>query len=112
MLQAWTGLILVTLLLCGGAVVTAQETPKKEAQPPVTDSVVTGKMAGEETKPPEKNDMSPPVATRSGASSCDIHIDNRTSWVIHRVYIDGQYWGGVGRSGDLVVRNIGAGRTK
>jgi hypothetical protein len=112
MLRKWIGLTLVTLVLFGGGLVRAQESPKKEMQPPVTDSAVTGKAAGEETKPPQKNDVSPPVETRKSTFTCDIHIDNRTPWIIHRVYIDNEYWGSVGRLGDLVVRDVGVGRTK
>ena len=112
MLREWTGLTLMTLLLCGAAVVAAQEQPKKEMQPPVSDSAATGKAAGEETKPPEKNDEAAPVETRSSHNTCDIHVNNNTRWIIHRVYIDGRYWGSVGRYGGLTVTNIGTGRTK
>src|SRR5262245_2001563 len=71
--------------------VSAQDKPKmKDAKPAVEDKAATGPVPGEGGGgTPDKNSMTPAAPTRRGAYSCDVHVDNRTSWYIHRVYIDG-----------------------
>jgi hypothetical protein len=112
MLQRLGELIAVALMLLAGSLAVAQEPTKQEMQPPVTDSATMGKMTGEATPPPAKNDVAPPIETRKGPVTCDVAIGNTTSWIIHRVYIDNIYWGAVGPYGGAIAHNIGIGRTK
>jgi hypothetical protein len=112
MLRRLTGLTAAVFILVAASLVAAQELTKKETQAPVTDTAVQGKAPGEATEAPAKNEMTPPIETRRGAYSCDIAIDNRTSWIIHRIYIDNAYWGSVGRHGDGIARDVSTGRTK
>lgn len=112
MFRRLTGLLTVGCVLLAGAFAVAQESTKKEIQPPVSSSAAVGKHPGEGTNPPDKNEVAPPMVTRRGAFLCDITLDNRTPWSIHRVYIDDRYWGAVGRYGDSIARDVGTGRTK
>ena len=84
--------------------------PKKPAKPAVEGKVEAGKgkvdVKGDATKNPTAA-----VAKRAGPYSCDIHVDNRTDWYINRVYVDGSYVGGVGKFGDMYVKDVGQGAT-
>jgi hypothetical protein len=78
---------------------------ESQAQP---GKAADAKVSGDDVK----NATVATQGTRAGPYSCDIHIDNRTNWVIHRVYIDGRNWGTVGRYGDSVARDVAAGATR
>jgi hypothetical protein len=74
----------------------------------------SGKKPQSETKE-VKNDPkeSAPVAKRAGPYTCDVHVDNRTNLIIHRVYyIDGVYRGEIGPLGDLYDYNVLSGPTQ
>lgn len=85
--------------------------PAKPVQAAVDSKASTGKgkvkIAGDDTK----NSTTPAGKKRAGPFSCDVHIDNRTNWVIHRVIIDGRNWGSVGRYGDAIARDVASGPT-
>ena len=102
----------VMTLIGAGTILAQQPKPTKEAKPAVEDKATSGSLAAEVGKPAAKNPTSAPVATRQGRNSCDIHIDNRTQFVVHRVFIDGDYWGSIGRYGDAIARDVSTGRTK
>jgi hypothetical protein len=85
--------------------------PNKPLQDPVESKSQEGGVDVEVTGDATMNSTTP-VEMRAGPYSCDVHIDNRTNWYIHRVYIDGSNWGSVGRFGDSIARNVSIGRTK
>jgi|KBSSwiStaDraftv2_1062776.scaffolds.fasta_scaffold1396238_2 hypothetical protein len=53
-----------------------------------------------------------PAATRAGSTTCDVWVSNFTPWVIHRLYIDRQPWGSVGRRADVIAYDVVAGPTR
>lgn len=112
--RAVAGAVALSVLLAGVVGVSAQaDKPKlKDEKPAVEDKAATGTAPGEAAGGVTGNSMTPPAPTRRGAYTCDIHIDNRTNWIIHRVYIDGRYWGSVGRGGDAIARDVLSGGTK
>ena len=85
--------------------------PNKPLQDPVETESQEGGAEVEVTGDATMNSTDP-VEMRAGPFSCDVHIDNRTNWYIHRVYIDGSNWGSVGRFGDSIARDVSVGRTK
>lgn len=86
--------------------------PKKPLQPTVTSKAEKGKAADVKiVSDDSKNSTTPAPATRASDTTCDIHVDNRTNLIIHRVYVDGRNWGGVGRYGDAMARDVGIGGT-
>ena len=101
------------VLMSTSTISAQQDKPKlKDAKPAVEDKAEARAVPGEAGKAPAPNSETPQVETRRGPRSCDIHIDNRTNWHIHRVYIDGDYWGTVSRGGDSIARDVMTGRTK
>lgn len=85
--------------------------PAKPVQTAVDSKAETKKGAVKITGDDTKNSTAPAAKKRAGPFSCDIHIDNRTNWVIHRVVIDGRNWGSVGRYGDAIARDVASGPT-
>lgn len=86
--------------------------PKKPVQKAMEAKAETGKADVKGLSGDGKNSTSAAVEKRAGPYTCDVHIDNRTNWVIHRVYIDGRLWGGVGRYGDSLARDVITGPTR
>jgi hypothetical protein len=88
--------------------------PKKPEKPAVEDKAGAGKSKEAKVKDgaAPKNATVAADAKRAGPYSCDIHIDNRTQWRIHRVYIDGRNWGSVGQYGDSMAKDVAAGATR
>jgi hypothetical protein len=87
--------------------------PKKPVKGNVESAAKQGKAADAKvTGDDSKNATVETKGTRAGPYACDIRIDNRTNFVIHRVYVDGRNWGSVGRYGDAIARDVGAGGTR
>jgi len=87
--------------------------PKKPKQPAVASSSEKGKAADFKVESDDsKNPTTPEMTKRAGAYSCDIHIDNRTNLVVHRIYVDGRNRGGISRYGDGLVRDVEIGPTR
>lgn len=107
----------VLALAAGGALAQQDDRfdPKKPRKPAVVDKAGSGapKDAPQvKDKGQARNATVAATGDRAGPSACDVHIDNRTDWVIHRVYIDGRNWGSVGRYGDSFARNVAMGPTR
>jgi hypothetical protein len=91
----------------------SQEKPKpKEKEEVIETRGEVGKKEKFGTKEEKNDPKGTKVTKRAGAFTCDVHIDNRTPWIIHRVYIDGVYQGRVGRQGDLIVYDVISGGTQ
>jgi len=102
-------------LTTGGALAADDKfDPKKPRQAAVESEAQSGKAKDAKTTKggATKNATVAEAGKRAGPYSCDIHIDNRTNWVIHRIYIDGRNWGSVGRYGDSMARDVAAGATR
>jgi hypothetical protein len=113
--RAVAGAVALGVLLAaglGGLSAQADKPKLKDAKPAVEDRAATGTAPGEAAAAAAANSATPPAPTRRGAYTCDIHIDNRTPFIIHRVYIDGRYWGSVGRGGDAIARDVLSGGTR
>ena len=94
----------------------AESTSKLDPKKPMKGSAESKAQKGKSTEvkitgDDSKNSTVAASTKRAGPYSCDIHIDNRTDYAIHRVYVDGRNWGSVGRYGDAIARDVGAGRT-
>jgi len=85
--------------------------PAKPLQAAVDTKASKGKGKVKITGDDTKNSTAPAAKKRAGPFSCDVHIDNRTNWVVHRVVIDGRNWGSVGRYGDAIARDVVSGAT-
>jgi hypothetical protein len=91
----------------------SQEKPKpKEKEEVIETRGEVGKKQNYGNKEVKNDPKGAKVEKRAGAFTCDVHVDNRTPWVIHRVYIDRVYQGRVGRLGDLTVYDVIAGGTQ
>src|SRR5581483_10443310 len=91
----------------------SQEKPKaKEKEEVIEKRGEVGKKQNLGNKEEKNDPKATKVEKRAGAFTCDVHVDNRTPWVIHRVYIDRVYQGRVGRMGDLTVYDVIAGGTE
>jgi hypothetical protein len=103
------------LAMCTGVAHAADDKldPKKPVQPAVEDKAVMGKAKDAKVSgSTPKNGTVAEAGKRAGPYSCDIRIDNRTNYTIHRIYIDGRNWGTVGRYGDSIARDVQAGGTR
>jgi len=105
----------VLALAAGGALAQQDDrfNPKKPRKPAVEDKAASGtaKDVKVKDKGQARNATVAATGDRAGPSACDIHIDNRTDWIIHRVYIDQRNWGSVGRFGDGIARDVSMGPT-
>jgi hypothetical protein len=110
------------LLFLGGSVVAGfglalaqgDQKPRPKADEQVVESRSETRSSPEPGAQPPKNtgSESQSTGTRAGATTCDVWVSNHTPWVIHRVYIDRQNWGSVGRHSDAIVYDIVAGATR
>jgi hypothetical protein len=113
----FVGLAVMGLVLWGSLGYLGGQEKQDKPKPKEKQEII--ETRGEVTKKPkytrkeEKNDpKGAKVAKRAGEFTCDVHVDNRTNWVIHRVYIDGRYRGSVGRLGDLYEYDVLSGPTE
>jgi hypothetical protein len=112
------GLTVITLAFWGSfSYLRGQD---KDDKPKPKEKVEVIETQGETTKKPRgevkdnKNDpKNPEITKRASAVSCDIHFDNRSKWVIHRMWVDGrlrarylQPWG------DIYIRDVSTGPTE
>ncbi len=110
------GLSLLGLVIWGSFnYLGSQEKPK----PKLKEKKEVVETRGESGKTPDhkgtevKNDpKGETVEKRAGANTCDVHVDNRTNFIIHRIYIDGRYVGRVGPLGDLYAYDVLSGPTR
>ncbi len=111
------GLSVFALALWGSFSYISGQDKQDKPKPKEKEEVV--ETQGEMQKKPkgavkdEKNDpKQAEVQKRASAVTCDVHFDNRTNWVIHRLWVDGHLRArNMQRQGDIYVYDVGTGPT-
>lgn len=105
------GSVVAGVLLWGplGQVRAQAPTKKQEVIETRAQKGEKAKYPGGEVKNKQEGES---IAKRQGPYTCDVVFVNKTSWWIHRVYVDGRSVGSMAPGGEYILRDVTSGPTE